>query len=284
MKTSSYSPPQPRSRSLTSLPDASAISSTEGPLGMNDSSTSMPTPEVAHMVLSAVPRPSDRSMHDVTAPVSAIASPSATLGTGTYSWLLASSASMPSSSETNPAAGPPTGPVTATTSPGLAPERSIGLLPSMDPSAVVVTTPGPTLVSPPAIPVPQNSAHWLIPLIMSYAAWTSRSPGRTSDARIPVGRAPIAARSLKLTAAEYQPNCSYVMPAGMCLSKVTASVETTTPLPSTAASSPGPTSPSRTMNVPKSSMSCLSPISPIRVIGAPSDAGYKDIRVGGRRK
>ena len=135
----------------------------------------------------------------------------------------------------------------------------------MDPSAVVVTTPGPTLVSPPAIPVPQNSAHWLIPLIMS-------------------GRAPIAARSLKLTAAEYQPNCSYVMPAGMCLSKVTASVETTTPLPSTAASSPGPTSPSRTMNVPKSSMSCLSPISPIRVIGAPSDAGYKDIRVAGHRK
>ena len=191
---------------------------------------------------------------------------------------------MPSSSETNPAAGPPTGPVTATTSPGLAPERSIGFLPSMDPSAVVVTTPGPTLVSPPAIPVPQNSAHWLIPLIMSYAAWASRSPGRTSDASIPVGRAPIAARSLKLTAAEYQPNCSYVMPAGMCLSKVTASVETTTPLPSTAASSPGPTSPSRAMNVPKSSMSCLSPISPIRVIGAPSDAGYKDIRVAGHRK
>ena len=83
MKTSSYSPPQPRSRSLTSLPDASAISSTDGPLGMNDSSTSMPTPEAAHMVLSAVPSPSDRSKHDVTTPVAAIASPSATLGTGT---------------------------------------------------------------------------------------------------------------------------------------------------------------------------------------------------------
>ncbi len=80
----------------------------------------------------------------------------------------------------------------------------------------------------------------------------------------------MAARSLKLTAAAYQPNCSYVIPAGKCLSNVTTSVETTVPLPTIAASSPGPTVPSLRMNVPKSSMSCLSPSSPIRVIAHPS--------------
>ena len=83
MKTSSYSPPQPRSRSLSGLPDSSAISSTQGPRGMNPSSTSMPTPDASQRVFSAVPRPSDRSMQDVTAPDPAMACPSATLGTGT---------------------------------------------------------------------------------------------------------------------------------------------------------------------------------------------------------
>lgn len=98
--------------------------------------------------------------------------------------------------------------MTATTSPGLAPERSIGARPSIVPSTVLVTTPGPILVSPPAIPVPQNSAHWLMPLIMSYAACESRSPGRASAERRAVGLAPMAAMSLKLTAAAYHPNCS----------------------------------------------------------------------------
>lgn len=98
--------------------------------------------------------------------------------------------------------------MTATTSPGLAPVRSMGFLPSMAPNAVLATIPGPVFVSPPAMPVPQNSAHWLIPLMMSYAAWASRSFGNASAARSPVGLAPMAARSLKLTAAAYQPNCS----------------------------------------------------------------------------
>lgn len=181
---------------------------------------------------------------------------------------------MPSSRERNPAAGPPRGPVTATMSPSFAPVRNMGLLPSMDPSAVPATTPGPIFVSPPAMPVPQNSAHWLMPLIMSYAACESRSPGSARADRSPVGLAPMAARSLKLTAAAYHPNCSYVMPAGKCLSNVTRSVETTTSLPRTAASSPGPTVPSFLMNVPKSSMSWRSPISPIMVIGCLSGSPY----------
>lgn len=83
VNTSSYSPPHPRSRSSTPLPDAAAISSTDGPTGMKDVSISIPTPDAAQRVFSAVPRPSERSMHDVTAPDAAIAAPSATLGTGT---------------------------------------------------------------------------------------------------------------------------------------------------------------------------------------------------------
>lgn len=83
----------------------------------------------------------------------------------------------------------------------------------------------------------------------------------------PVGLAPIAARSLKLTAAEYQPNCSYVMPAGKCLSKDTMSDVTTVPSLRTAASSPGPTIPSGWMKLRKSSISFLSPMSPIMAIG-----------------
>ena len=134
---------------------------------MNDSSTSIPTPDAEHMVLSAVPSPSDRSMQDVTAPVPAMASPSATLGMGTYRDSLASSASIPRSMAAKAAAGPPRGPVTATTSPGLAPVLSMGVLPSMVPTAVPATIPGPGLVSPPRIPVPQNSQHWSIPLMMS---------------------------------------------------------------------------------------------------------------------
>lgn len=65
------------------MPEASAISSTEGPRGMKDSSTSIPTPDAEQMVFSAVPRPSERSMHDETTPVPAMATPSATLGMGT---------------------------------------------------------------------------------------------------------------------------------------------------------------------------------------------------------
>lgn len=83
VNTSSYSPPHPRRRSLTSLPEAFAISSTHGPWGMNDSSTSIPTPDAEQSVFRAVPRPSDRSMQDVTTPVPAMATPSATLGMGT---------------------------------------------------------------------------------------------------------------------------------------------------------------------------------------------------------
>lgn len=83
VKSSSYSPPHPNRSSRTSLPEASAISSTDGPFGMNDSSTSIPTPESAQMVFRAVPRPSERSMHEVTAPDEAIAAPSVTLGIGT---------------------------------------------------------------------------------------------------------------------------------------------------------------------------------------------------------
>ena len=175
---------------------------------MKSSSTSMPTPDDAHIVLSAVPRPSDRSMHEVTAPLSAIAMPSATFGMGTYNESLASEASMPRSRAMNAAAGDPRGPVTATTSPGLAPDLVMGCRPSMVPRAVPATIPGPVFVSPPTIPVPQNSQHWSMPLMMSYAAWASRSRGRANAARNPVGLAPIAARSLKLTAAEYHPNCS----------------------------------------------------------------------------
>lgn len=108
----------------------------------------------------------------------------------------------------NAAAGDPSGPVTATTSPGLAPDLSMGLMPSMVPRAVPQTIPGPVFVSPPAIPVPQNSQHWSMPLIMSYAAWASSVSGSASDAMKPIGSAPMAARSLKFTAAAYHPNCS----------------------------------------------------------------------------
>lgn len=50
---------------------------------MKDSSISIPTPDMAQRVFSAVPNPSERSMQDVTAPDPAMAAPSATLGTGT---------------------------------------------------------------------------------------------------------------------------------------------------------------------------------------------------------
>ena len=192
-----------------------------------------------------------------------MAMPSATFGMGTYRASLASGASTPRSRAMNAAAGEPRGPVTATTSPGLAPDLVMGWRPSMVPRAVPATIPGPVLVSPPTIPVPQNSQHWSMPLMMSYAAWASRSRGSASAARNPVGLAPMAARSLKLTAAEYHPNCSYDIPAGKCLSKVTMSVETTTPSPTIAASSPGPIMPSGLMKLLKSSINCRSPMSPI---------------------
>ena len=167
VKRSSYSPPHPSRRSLAGLPDASAISSTQGPRGMNSSSTSIPTPDAEHMVFRAVPRPSDRSMQEVTAPDLAMATPSSTRGMGTYRASFASGASRPFSRAMNAAAGPPTGPVTATMSPGRAPDLLMGGLPSIVPSAVPATIPGPVLVSPPTIPVPQNSQHWSMPLMMS---------------------------------------------------------------------------------------------------------------------
>ncbi len=83
VKSSSYSPPHPRRRSSRGLPERADISSTHAPLGMKPSSMSMPTPEASHNVLRAVPKPSDRSMHDVTAPEPAMAAPSAMRGMGT---------------------------------------------------------------------------------------------------------------------------------------------------------------------------------------------------------
>ncbi len=83
VNTSSYSPPHPRRRSSTPLPEAAAISSTHGPTGMKERSISIPTPDAAHSVLRAVPSPSERSMHEVTAPDAAISAPSATRGIGT---------------------------------------------------------------------------------------------------------------------------------------------------------------------------------------------------------
>ncbi len=56
------------------------------------------------------------------------------------------------------------------------------------------------------------------------------------------------------------------MPAGKCLSKETTSEVTTVPSLSTAASSPGPTSPSPLMKPRKSRMIPLSPMSPILAI------------------
>ncbi len=167
VKTSSYSPPHPRRRSDAGLPDSAAISSTHGSRGMNPSSTSIPTPDALQIVLRAVPRPSERSMQDVTAPDSAMAIPSSTLGMGTQRVSMASGASIPRSSEMNAAVGPPSGPVTATTSPAQAPPLSMGRLSSMVPRAVPVTIPGPCLVSPPTTAVPQNSQHWSMPLMMS---------------------------------------------------------------------------------------------------------------------
>ena len=83
VKSSSYSPPQPRRRSETGFPERADISSTHAPFGMKSSSMSIPTSEASHNVFSAVPRPSERSMHDVTAPEPAMAAPSATRGMGT---------------------------------------------------------------------------------------------------------------------------------------------------------------------------------------------------------
>ena len=76
----------------------------------------------------------------------------------------------------------------------------------------------------------------------------------------------MAARSLKLTAAAYHPNSSYVMPAARWRSNVTTSVVSTVPSPMTAASSPGPTLPSDLMKLMKSLISRLSPTSPILAI------------------
>ncbi len=50
---------------------------------MKESSISIPTPDMEHRVFNAVPNPSERSMHEVTAPDPAMAAPSATLGMGT---------------------------------------------------------------------------------------------------------------------------------------------------------------------------------------------------------
>lgn len=83
VKSSSYSPPQFNRRSFTDLPLFSAISSTEGPLGMKESSMSIPTFESLQSVFRAVARPSERSMQDVTAPDAAIAAPSEIFGMGT---------------------------------------------------------------------------------------------------------------------------------------------------------------------------------------------------------
>ena len=106
------------------------------------------------------------------------------------------------------------------------------------------TIPGPGFVSPPTTSVLQNSQHWSIPLAMSRRSDSSISPGILMAVRSPTGRAPIAARSLKFTAAAVHPNCSQLILGVLCLSTDTASVVATT-LPSesppiTAASSPGP--------------------------------------------
>ena len=152
----------------------------------------------------------------------------------------------PAFSSARPAAAAPTFPVSATTSPGLAPRLVTGSRPARSPSAVTAkVTTSALLVSPPATPAPAAAASLAIPSASSRTHPTSRSPGPAKLTRSAVGFAPIAAMSARFLAAAFRP----MSPAGdhsrrKCLPSISMSVVATT-RPSaavrTAASSPIPT-------------------------------------------
>ena len=147
----------------------------------------------------------------------------------------------------SPRAALPSSPATAMTSPGRAPERSTGARPSSDPRAVTaIVRVSETVRSPPSTAQPGASASHAARRPSASPSTNERrvSSGIASATNSAVGRAPIAAMSARLTAADFQPRSNALDHArrksGPC-TRVSV-VATTRPSGAaiTAASSPGP--------------------------------------------
>ena len=190
-------------------------------------------------------------------PRAARTAPAASRGSGRCSAARSGTASGRSSdnrssrsSRSRPAAEAPTVPVSASRSPGRASSRRRSWSGYASPSMATLTTSGPGLrtVSPPTISDPVRRASSLIP---SYSSSTSAVwPGRrATETRPRPGRAPIAARSDRLTARAFQPRSrGEVQSSRKWIPSTSMSVVATTTDPApgrhAAASSPIP-SPSR---------------------------------------
>src|SRR5690348_15742012 len=154
---------------------------------------------------------------------------------------------MPAISRASPAAARPSGPATATRSPGLAPERRTGALPPRSPRPVTASrTRSARAVSPPITLAPARAHSAARPSVSSRAQLTGSSGGAASATSRPDGLAPIAAQSARLLAAALCPtSAAEDQSRRKCGPSSRKSVVATTRpsgVASTAASSPMPTS------------------------------------------
>ncbi|CAM5695589.1 hypothetical protein SANTM175S_06079 [Streptomyces antimycoticus] len=112
----------------------------------------------------------------------------------------------PRESTACPAADQPSHPVTATTSPGRAPDRVTGSWLRRSPRAVMATVMvSPRTTSPPTTAAPATWHSSRIPSISSAGQVTGRSAGTTRPSSSAVGTAPMAAMSARFWAAALRP-------------------------------------------------------------------------------
>ena len=166
---------------------------------------------------------------------------------------------------------PPKLPVTAIRSPGRAPSRRQARPGGTLPRAVTLTTSGPSqaLVSPPASTTPCRAASKAIPSKSPRPIASPPCRGSDTATNAASGRAPIAARSLRLTPRALWPTACGGHPSPSRKSTPSISMSTVTTVRrmaggrSTAASSPGGTSSRRSTGIRDSSHFTNSASTPI---------------------
>ena len=128
-------------------------------------------------------------------------------------------------------------------SPARAASRRKALRKGTSPSTVMHKVKGPRVVSPPTSGQPYRDASASMPL-ENGSSQSQSSDGKASDKVKPSGRAPMAARSLKLTARALCPRASGATSAKKCRPCTSMSLDTASDMPgagvSNAQSSPMP--------------------------------------------
>ncbi len=184
-----------------------------------------PTPLASRTCPRSPARPSERSMAAWARPRSPMPVRSRGVGRSRRTRSQPSSGvwNDPASDRARPSAASPRVPVTQTRSPTCAPSRRSAAPAGTKPMAVIVMLKGPRVVSPPTRQIPDCCASCCRPPANAVSHSSSAS-GKVKASRNQRGSAPIAARSERLTASDFQPISAGLVGYGKCRPATSVSV------------------------------------------------------------